>query len=306
MNFPNVSIIILNWNGKNDTIECLESLKKITYPNYTVIVVDNGSEGDDIDLLRKKFGDYIHVIENDKNYEFAEGNNIGIRYALRKGTSYILLLNNDTVVDPGFLNELIKIAESDKQIGMVGPKIYFYDTPDKIWFTHQTIDLWRCKIQNVGLGESDGGQYNSLQEVDCISGCAMLVKREIIEKVGMLDPGYLSYYEDTDWCIRIKKNGYKMVYVPKARLWHKGSSSTGGTGGGCNSYGSLFRAQRRGRNRLLLMRKNANFRHWLVFPFFALINLIRVVIREIYHGNGQKMIALIKGISSNISFKKNE
>jgi len=145
MKYPHVSIIILNWNGKEDTIKCLQSLRKTRYSNYEIVVVDNGSTGDDVKVLGEIFGDYIHIIKNDRNYEFAEGNNIGMRYALKKDTDYILLLNNDTVVDPEFLTELVTMAESDPRFGILGSKIYFYDNPNKIWFAGGNISLWRCK-----------------------------------------------------------------------------------------------------------------------------------------------------------------
>ena len=138
MIYPRVSVVILNLNGLEHTLECLESLKKITYPNYDVIVVDNASNGDDVKILREKSGDYVHIIENDKNYGFAEGSNIGMRYALRTFCpAYLLLLNNDTVVAPDFLDELVKVAESSDEIGIVGPKIYYYDFEGHkyvIWF----------------------------------------------------------------------------------------------------------------------------------------------------------------------------
>ena len=123
---PEVSIIILNWNGLEDTIECLESLKKITYPNYKLIIVDNGSEGNDVAVLRHRFGSYIHIIEKDKNYGFTEGNNIGMRYALKGEARYILLLNNDTIVDPDFLSNLIKVAAGDPKIGLLIFCIFFH------------------------------------------------------------------------------------------------------------------------------------------------------------------------------------
>lgn len=299
MQKPNVSIIILNWNGKDDTIECLESLRKISYPNYEIIVVDNGSEGDDVNILKKVFGNYINIIEADKNYGFAEGNNIGMRYALKKMADYILLLNNDTVVDSEFLSELVRAAESDSKIGIVGPKIYFYSDPDKIWFAGGNLSMWRCKTWHTGLREIDKGQYDSQREADYITGCALLVKKQVIEKIGMLYSNYFAYYEEVDWCIHAKKVGYKVKYVPRAKLWHKISSSTGG------GY-SPTKAFLKGRNSIIFMKKNAEFKHWLVFPFFACGYLIRTFLRETLRGNGKAVIALMKGIASNLSLNKNE
>jgi GT2 family glycosyltransferase len=166
MKYPKVSIIILNWNGLEDTSECLESLKKVTYANYETIVVDNGSDGDDVKILREKFGDYIHVINNDNNYGFAEGNNIGMRYVLSRGTDYVLLLNNDTTVAPEFLVEMIQVGESDEKIGVLGPMIYLYDKPNVIWEAGGRINWWLGAI--VVFGERqvvDVGQYESVRNL---------------------------------------------------------------------------------------------------------------------------------------------
>jgi len=220
---PKVSIIILNWNALDDTLHCLESLKKITYPDYDVIMVDNGSKGNDAEVLRDKFKDYIHIIENERNYGFAEGCNIGMRYALRNSApDYILLLNYDTTVAPDFLAEMVKIAESDPLIGIAGPKIYFSDDPNKIQSVGIQIDLRSGQSFPVGLNKIDIGQFDEIREVDWVYGCALLIKRTTIEDIGLLDSAYFAYVEEVDWCIRCKKSGYKVVFIPKARIWHKG------------------------------------------------------------------------------------
>lgn len=223
---PKVSIVILNWNGVQDTIECLESLKKITYPNYEVIVVDNASSGDDVEILSQRFGDYIHIIENDRNYGFAEGNNIGIRYALKNpNTSYLMLLNNDTVVAPEFLDELVKVAENEDQIGIVGPKIYYYDFEgrnDIIWFAGGKIEWWRWWVYpHLGWNSDDLPQYQTIANVDWISGAAMMIKRSVIEKLSLLNSYYFFGNEDVEYCLKARKHGFKNVYVPKSIVWHK-------------------------------------------------------------------------------------
>jgi hypothetical protein len=261
---PKVSIIILNWNGLEDTIECLESLKKITYPNYEVIVVDNGSEGNDVEVLREKFDDWVHLIGNDRNYGFAEGSNIGMRYALANlNPNYILLLNNDTVVDPDFLTELVKAAESDVKIGIVGPKTYSYGEPNKISYAGAKVDWW-----NVGapaINEIDVGQFDELREVDYVLGFALLIKRIVIEKIGLLYLGYFAYFEETEWCVKCKKVGYKVVYVPSARLWHKLSSTVGKIDG--------FNLYYMTRNRFVFMKRNSNKLQFLqFFLYFFLWN----------------------------------
>lgn len=226
MNQPRVSIIIINWNGVEDTIECLESLRMITYPNYDVVVVDNASAGDDVQILRDKFGDYIHIIENDRNYGFAEGNNVGMRNSLNRfNPDYLLLLNNDTVVAPDFLDELVKVAETKTEIGIVGPKIYYYDfqgRKDVIWCTGGRIMKWRRWIyQGIAWNDSDLLRYQNVGEVDWMSGAAMMIKRSVIEKLYFLDSHYFFGDEDVDYCLKARKHGFKVLYVPTSRVWHK-------------------------------------------------------------------------------------
>jgi len=223
---PKVSIIILNWNGLEDTVSSLQSLKKITYPNYDVILVDNGSKGNDAKVLRETFGDYIYIIENDKNYGFAEGCNIGMRYALKNSApDYILLLNNDTTVAPDFLTEMVKVGEGDPSIGIAGPKVYSYHEPNRIQSAGALIHWWTGRAPLIGLGEIDRGQFDKIREVDWVSGCALLIKRTTIKDIGLLDSAYFAYVEEVDWCVRCKKSGYKVVFVPKAKIWHKADSA---------------------------------------------------------------------------------
>lgn len=225
--FPlKVSIIILNWNGLEDTIECLESLKKITYPNYEVIVVDNGSRGNDAQVLKEKFGDYIYLIQNDKNYGYTGGSNIGIRYALSNSfPDYFLILNNDVIVAPDFLTEMVKVAESKKQAGVVGPKTYLYSLPNQLWLAYATIDMHKGRTSLVGSGENDNGQYDEVMEVDgYLAGSCLLIKQKVIQNIGLFDESYFCYWDETDYCFRVRKAGYKVIYAPHAKIWHKKSA----------------------------------------------------------------------------------
>ena len=226
MDYPKVSIIVLNWNGLDDTIECLESLRDVTYPNYRVIVVDNGSAGDDVRILRERFGECAHIIANDRNYGFAEGNNIGMRYALDSfDPAYLLLLNNDTVIAPDSLDELVKVAESDSTIGIVGPKIYYYDfegRKDVIWAAGGKVYKWRRWVYRaIGWNEDDLLQYQSTVDVDWVNGAAMMIKSVVVGELSLLDSLYFFGDEDVDYCIRARKRGFRVVYVPTARVWHK-------------------------------------------------------------------------------------
>lgn len=207
-------------------MECLESLKNVTYPNYEVIVVDNGSEGNDAQVLKEKFGDYIRLIQNDKNYGLGKGFNIGIRYAVANSQpKYILIMNNDVVVAANFLDELVRVAEGDGQIGIVGPKIYYYDYKgrnDVIWSAGGKVRRWSVKITHqMGENDDDLPKYQNVTSVDWITGAVLMLKSCLTEKVGLLDPWYFFANVDIDYCLRVRRHGFTIVYVPTAKVWHK-------------------------------------------------------------------------------------
>lgn len=272
--FPRVSIIILNWNGWRDTIECLESLYRITYPNYDVIVVDNDSQDDSVQKIKGytegkirgdfKFFEYnpnnkpievfeisendarqgkfnrplyekfdpnrrMILIKNKDNYGFAGGNNVGIKFALSVlNPDYILLLNNDTVVDPKFLDELVKVAENDENIGIVGSKVYYYDykgRSDILQSAGGKFNFWISRAFIIGINKPDDGRYDSIMNVDYVAGACMLIKKEVFSEIGLLNPEYFLYREEIDTSTRASKKGFKSVYVPTAKIWHKVSAS---------------------------------------------------------------------------------
>ena len=315
-NYPQIAIIILNWNGKQDTIECLESLYQITYPNYEVVLIDNHSTDESIEgvkkwadgeiLVESKFFEYnryskpikyleytreesekgagkelgftqmpsnrkIIIIRNEKNYGFAEGNNIGIRYALRSlAVNYVLLLNNDTVVDKKFLEELINVAENNEKIGVIGPKLYFYEKPQIIQTTGVNIDFWTGRTIPVNFMKTDNDlntSNNQLLYVDYVYGACFLINRNVIENVGFLDPTYFLYGEETDWCLRIKRAGYIVVCNLRSKIWHKSMASSSKT--------SRFSIYYPARNRVMVMRKYSSLFKFLSFViFYPIYNII--------------------------------
>ena len=227
MTFPRVAVIILNWNGIDDTSECLQSLKELNYPVYDVIVVDNGSAGEDVKVLKNCYSDYIHLIQNRENKGFAEGNNIGIRYALAKlNPDYLVILNNDTIVAPDFLYELVKVAQSDTTIGIIGPKIYYYNFQQRdnvIWFAGGRIRWWRWVRVYTAQGQNrhDQARYQAIRCVDWVAGSAMMIGRHVVDESLFLNPRYFFGLEDIEYCLRAQKRGFKVVYVPDAIVWHK-------------------------------------------------------------------------------------
>ena len=223
-----ICIIILNWNGLDDTLECLDSVKKIDYPNFNVIVVDNGSTDNSVEVIKKRFSE-VTLIATGKNLGFAEGNNVGMRYAMSKGTDYILLLNNDTTVDARLLSSLVEAAEQNLDAGIFGAKIYYYSEPDKIWYAGATWNRESSYFHIIGTGEIDNGSaFESIYETDYACGCALFVRTEVIYKVGLMDPKYFLTYEESDWCYKARKAGFKVLFAPQAKVWHKVSSSFGG------------------------------------------------------------------------------
>jgi GT2 family glycosyltransferase len=225
MNTPKVAVIMLNWNGYADTIECIESLKKVTYTNFFIIIVDNASSCNDVQILHEKFGNYVDILAQEKNWGFPEGCNIGMRYALTKGADYLLLLNNDTVVDPEFMEELVKTAEGDEKIGIVGSKVYYYYYPTRIQYIGGRIN-WILGINGTYIkDEEDFGQYDMPMWQDYVPATSCMIKRSVVEKIGYLDPFYFWAIEEFDYCTRAKRAGFKIIYQPKSKIWHKWQAS---------------------------------------------------------------------------------
>jgi len=221
--YPRVSIIILNWNSLKDTSECLESLQQMDYSNYEVIVVDNGSEGDDVSILRERFGDYIHIIENEKNYGFAEGSNIGIRYAFQSSNpDYILLLNGDTVVDADFLMQLVKVAESSDSIGAVQSKLIRKDNPDIIDSAGQAIYA-DGSVEDIGIESHDDGRFDTVHEIFGPCAAAALYRSSVLRSIGSFDERFFVTKEDVDLSWRMRLHGYRALFVPGSRVYHKRS-----------------------------------------------------------------------------------
>ena len=255
--YSKVAIIILNWNGKEDTIECLESLKHITYPNYEILLVDNGSTDGSVECFRERYPG-MEIIENGENLGFAEGNNVGIRRAMDEGVDYVLLLNNDTVVDPKFLGELVKVAKGDERIGIVGAKILnYYD---------RTIDFCGGNI-NWWIGQPYHIKEEYCGKTDFITGCAMLIKKEIFEKGLFFDKVYFLYFEDADLCEKVKRIGYFLEVTNKSIVYHKISRSSKKNGTKSDFFVYYF-----ARNRIIFNKRyNINMLKYLTFLFYQYI-----------------------------------
>ena len=222
---PLVYAVITNWNGFDDTLECIESLKKFDYPNYKVVISDNGSTDDSPERLAKKFPD-IPVLHTG-DIAVTATYNAGIQFGLDNGADYILLLNNDVTFDPEMMTKLVAKAESDPSIGLVTPKIYYYDRPDVIWFAGGMRNRFDFGAYDTFEGEHDSAKSDQEREVDLAWACGFLMRRDLLEKMGLFDTRFYLYYDDVDISIRTYEAGYRIWYVPDAVMWHKVSHSTG-------------------------------------------------------------------------------
>jgi len=217
---PKVAIVVLNWNGLVDTEECLQSLKKISYPNTQIIVVDNASTDNSVKEIKERYPE-VRLIENKDNMGFCEGNNIGIMAALEQGSDYVLILNNDTIVEPDFLEGLVRVAESNPEIGAVIPKIRCFYNQQKIWFAgYRRVERYSTFMQPE-TELTDWGRPS-----DAASGCAILLRRKALEQIGLFDPRFFFAFEDIDFSVRLKAGGFKIYYTPKSIVYHKAGQSS--------------------------------------------------------------------------------
>ena len=282
-----VSVVILNYNGRRYLENCLTSLNKTTYRNYDVILVDNASQDDSVNFVKKNFP-YVKVIENPGNLGFAKGYNVCLK---KIKTEYVVLLGNDTTVDPKWLEELIRIADSDPQIGICGGKILMLDNPRIINSAGGECDISGF-APDRGIYEIDRGQYEKIEEVFHVCGADMCVRREILDDIGFFDPQFFMYAEDTDLCWRARICGYKVVYVPRSIIYHK----FGGIGGKANPKRRYLSS----RNMLRAILKNSGPRLLLGMLNRFIMMKIGEILLFLVSGRVRVSVALVNGMLWNI------
>lgn len=265
---PRVLVVVLTWNGRDDTLSCVQSILELGYESFDVLVVDNASGDGTLEALHERFGRRVRTHRNETNLLFAGGMNVGLERAVRDGYDFALILNNDVTLDPHLLAALVDVACSDSGIAAVGPKIYYTDPPDLLWFAGGELSLWRGWSKHRGIRERDHGQYDAAIDVDYLTGCAMLMRCTALSDVGLLDTRYAMYAEDADWCFRARGRGHRLVYAPNARLWHHVSASAGARSG--------YKMRRRLASQARFLRRHARWYHWLTIPFFTVAEAVRV------------------------------
>ena len=221
MSLPRVAIVILNWNGREDVLNCVATLPRLTYANCVATVVDNASADGSVEALRQRFPEQ-RVLALERNFGFTGGNNRGIADALAEDAQYVLLLNNDTEMHPELVSELVRVAESDGRIGAVGAKNLQLENPSQVWGAWNDL-VWNDGLVRVaGQGKADGPAYAGVHDVDAVIGNGMMISRTAAEKVGGFDEGFFGYHEDVDWCARARAAGFRTVYCGEAIILHRG------------------------------------------------------------------------------------
>ena len=232
---PHVWVITLNWNGLKWLDDCLTSILALDYGNFEVVMVDNGSEDGSVPHVRERFPT-VHVVETGSNLGYARGFNAGLAYAAARGAAYFLIMNNDTVIDPGALSALVETAQSQERAGFVTGKIYYHDHPDVLQTVGKRYDRIVWNGRHIGGGERDEGQYEQVAERVFVDDVMTLVNRRLYDELGGYDPQFFLQSEEFDWQARAKRAGWKFYYTPEAKLWHRVSMSMGGAGSPIGRY----------------------------------------------------------------------
>ncbi len=285
-NHPSVCAIVLNYNGKDVTRKTLASLVQVDYPAMKIVVVDNGSDDGSRQAVEQAYPE-IQQLRKQINEGVAAGMNVGIEHALKHGFDYLLILNNDIEVTPDMVTRLVEELEHRPQFGCAGPKCYYYWDRDRIWSAGGFLRFREAITQERGMGEIDQGQFDRTEEVDYINGCAILISRQVMVEVGPMDPSYVVGVEDADWCARMKKAGYRCLYVANAQLWHMVSHTTGGY-----KSGKTFQT---GRSTAIFVRRHGSTIQKLQFWLFAIAAIPIAFVRELPQRNHRAALAKARG-----------
>lgn len=279
MKLRSVNLFVLNWNGRDLTLDCLSSLEKITYPNVKVYIIDNGSSDNSVTAIRNQFPDY-EIIELPENYGFARGNNAGFELVKQKA-DYTIFLNNDTIVDPNFVEPLINAMESNSTVKQSTPKIFYADNLDYIWFGGGKVSLWAGWIRHLGIRQKDSMQFSFNRNVDYATGCCVCMRTVDFESIGMFDESFLMYGEDVDLSLRFRKQGGQILFVPESKIWHKVSSSIG-------TQFSIRKWKRKNIGKMKLVTKHVHPAQLpIVMPLAILVSILELFITIIL-GFGRK------------------
>jgi GT2 family glycosyltransferase len=287
--WPRVAVIVLNWNGTQDTLECLASLEESDYPEMELVVVDNGSRPDPRQVILDRFP-RVTYLALPENLGYAGGNNAGIRYALAQGHEYVFVLNNDTIVEPDAIRKAVEVAQQDPRIGAVGVKVLAWDDPTRVWVAYGEVTYRQGLVRLIGYYWRDDERFAEQRDVEWVPGTAVLLSRRALEEVGLFDEAFFAYHEDVDWCTSARKRGYRVVFAPQGRILHKGHASSGG-----KRYVSP-RQYLAGRNMILFVRKHASSFQKCKFAAFQLTTLPLQYLRRCLSGEQAGVVYKVRGM----------
>lgn len=289
---PRVLGIVLNFNGRELTLATLESLMALEYPALDLLVVDNGSTDGSDEAVAERFPT-VRRLRTEANLGISGGLNLGFRLGLSEGYDFLMSMNNDIEVAPDLLGELVDAALRDPTIGCVGPKCYyFYGDRRRLWSAGGRLRFREAVTRERGMGEIDRGQYDVPGEVDYVNGALILIRREAMVATGLWDPVYHVSVEDADWCVRMKRAGFRCWYAPSARLWHMVSPTTGGY-----RPAQTFRT---GRSTAIFLRRYAGFRGWAAWLFWIALAFPAALARELPRGNAGAVFAKYRGFAAGL------
>ena len=224
---PLVYIIILNWNGRDLTLDCLKSLMEVQYDNYKILVVDNGSSDDSVKTIRHKFPN-VEILQLESNIGYAAGNNAGFEFIKNQKPDYIIFLNNDTIVNSNFIEPLIEPLIENSRIGQTVPKIFYANDGDRIWYAGGKVNLWFGLVYHEGIRKLDSELSKDSKNTDYATGCCFAMRYQDYKELDGFDTSFPMYAEDVDLSLRIRTNGKNIFYLPNSIIWHKVSASVGG------------------------------------------------------------------------------
>lgn len=285
---PGVLAIVLNYNGRDITLATVGSLLQLDYPRLEIVVVDNGSTDGSDEAIGAAFPQ-VRRLRTEHNLGISGGLNLGFRLGLEEGWDYLMPMNNDIEVAPDLLRELVAAAEGDETIGCVGPKCYYYfGDRSRLWSAGGRLRFREAVTRERGMGDLDRGQYDRDGEVDYSNGALMLIRRQAMQAAGLWDPIYHVSVEDADWCVRMKRAGFRCWYAHRARLWHMVSPTTGGYTAG--------RTYRTGRSTAIFVRKYAGPGDWVAFLVWTALAIPAAFLRELPRRNTAAVAAKVRGL----------
>ena len=283
---PLVYAVTVNWNCPDDTLECLQTLAAQSYPSLGLLVVDNGSTDDSVKRIRAEFPK-AELLASQANQGFAAGANLGLRWAFRAGADLVFLVNNDTLVDPEAVEALAAHARAG--VGILAPLIYYAEEPARIWSAGGKRRHWTLEIHGDDRGQMDTGQWREPVARDFVTGCGMLLTRELVERVGIFDEQFFMYYEDSDLCLRAQHGGFKILLVPASKMWHKVAQSSGGSDAPDERYWMA-------RSSVQFFRKHAQGAQWLAIVPWRLVSALRTTLRLLRNGRIEACAAYWRGL----------